>query len=557
VSDFDHAPQRTLADTHGIAVVRTSPRLIVAARSGTAFGLRKFTQAPRGEIRIGLAPGPFVAAKVVTESGAPAPGILVWFEVSPKGGRSNTKTFNVVSRSPDGLAIAHHRGVRREDFPTNEMEVTAGVEGTPSKGGTKATLEQLRSGPITLALGPNGRVTVKLTDPEGNPLLAEARVQLSARMAKATTSFGAIAAAGTADFPFVPLNASLSVSAQTDGLDSITRDKVEVLRTPGEQITIDVRFQRKRGGLKGKAVDDAGNPLDRKTLEAELVHSGGSLLLPSTARVDTGANGEFKLVVDRQVCREASTMELLQRSARGAVERQAIVPIPRLPDAEDADLGEVRFVRPEPLATGVVKDELGAPIAGALVSAEGARQFPMGPQMKSAVAGARFPVLSDRLAARTDEAGAFEIAQPPKGRWAIATFSLRAVADGYVCVEPALNLKPGAKDARIVLGGTGSVEGRLALPEPAPIRKLSLHVALVDAARGGTTTDYRFDDCINSNGTFRVSGIQPGVATVMIRLAGATDPLATISEVTVPRLGVADDARLASIDLREHAALRP
>jgi hypothetical protein len=45
------------------------------------------------------------------------------------------------------------------------------------------------------------------------------------------------------------------------------------------------------------------------------------------------------------------------------------------------------------------------------------------------------------------------------------------------------------------------------------------------------------------------------VVALLVRLAEGPD-LASVAEVDVPRLGAASDARVRSIDLRTHAALR-
>jgi hypothetical protein len=56
-------------NARGVAVVRTCKQLGIGARSGDRFGYRKFKETPQGEVRITIAAGLLIAAKVVTEAG--------------------------------------------------------------------------------------------------------------------------------------------------------------------------------------------------------------------------------------------------------------------------------------------------------------------------------------------------------------------------------------------------------------------------------------------------------------------------------------------------------
>jgi hypothetical protein len=564
VTDFDHAPQRVLANERGIAVIRTSEKLVVAARKGPLFGLRKFKQAPRGEIRVVMVPGPFVAAKVVTETGAPAPGVAVTFQLRrKKGGSSSASAVTILSRAPDGLAIAHHPGVSRDEASSiasavgDINEVTATLDGAGPKEGVKATADQLKEGPITLVLAATGTLVVKLADGEGKPFLPEARVTLTASRGQKVRSvtFELPTAGGTAEFPFVPVGAVLSVSAEFGELDSVRREKFDSLKTSGERLTVELRFGKRRATVKGRAVDENGAPLGRRTLNVDLV-SGPVLVLPATLSVDTDAAGEFKIQLDRQNSASKDAQLFFEiRAGPDAVERHAIVALPKLSDADETALGDVRLPAPEPFATGFVRDELGAPLGGALVTTEAmtSRGFPG----ETFTVGPRNVGGHDAFRARTDEFGAFRIPKPARSQGRVTSFGLKAELPGYVCTGPAAGLKSGAQDVVIVLSGAGVIEGRLVLPDPAPVRRLTASVTLTAPAAASAVTSYRFEDRVDSDGRFQLPGIHPGVATVEIRMAGASEPLASIADVTVPRLGTSDDARLRAIDLREHPLLRP
>ena len=162
--------------------------LAIAARSGDRFGLRKFEEAPRGEVRLPIAPGLLVAARVLNEAGVPVAGVTVLVSIGlRKSGRGSTRrSFYIASRDPDGLAIVHHTGVAFGEDGLGELrgsnigEISATIEGAGPDGIVKATVEDLKAGPITLIMRPTGRVLVKLSDPDGRPFLSETRVSLQA-----------------------------------------------------------------------------------------------------------------------------------------------------------------------------------------------------------------------------------------------------------------------------------------------------------------------------------------------------------------------------------------
>jgi hypothetical protein len=110
----------------------------------------------------------------------------------------------------------------------------------------------------------------------------------------------------------------------------------------------------------------------------------------------------------------------------------------------------------------------------------------------------------------------------------------------------------GTKDVKVTLLGAGVLEGRLLLPDPAPVRDVELHVSRVEGDRESSN---RYEDRVDSDGRFRLQRILPGRVTVTVKLAKGAD-LAVIRDVDVPRFAAAADPRLRAIDLREHPAQR-
>jgi hypothetical protein len=563
ISDFDHATQRTVADARGVALVRPCQGLAIAARSGDRFGHRKFEDAPRGEVRLQIASGQHVAAKVVTDAGVPVAGVTVLISIELRSGRSSTsRNFHAATRDPDGLAIVNHTGVVFRDSygEWREIgEVTASIAGAGAEGTREATVEDLRAGPIMLIRRPTGRVLVKLLDPDGRPFSAEARVSLRASVPPARTFFAAFeanATRGSAEFPTVAVGSVLTASAESAGYDTVMREKLEGPQNGGEDATIELRFVRQRAVVHGTAVDELSTPLSRRELQAELVISERSLILPGVMLLATGVRGEFNFTVDRGMPGLTNVDLLLEMRNGGgdAVERHARTPLPRLSPDSDTWLGEVRLSKPDVLASGVVHDEVGDPIAGAVVTADHMRSG-LPPRFEPSIGPRSLPSGPRLHRGRTDESGAFVLRRYGLGPARMGAFGLKADLTGYVCLDPPTGLKPGAKDVMILLSATGVVEGRLLLPDLAPIRRLSLSVPMTDPA-SGKTANHRFEDCVDSSGMFRLTGVRPGHGKVEVRLRGVDEPIASIPDVAVSRLEVTDDSRLSGIDLRGHPALR-
>ena len=560
VADFDHAPLRVLANDRGVALIRTSPRLVIAARSGAMFGSRSFNQPqpPRGEVRVSIQPGVFLAARVVTGGGEPVPGMLVRLDVQQqrvegKRGGTMSRTVNAVSRAPDGVAIGEHMPAKPEDANA-PVEISAIIEGSPPKEAVKVPLGKLKEGPITLVTGPMGRLTVKLQEPDGKPYFGDARVSLTVtRNKNLWTELRAAASGGTASFPWVPVGAALALSAEPEGFDSVLGVKAGPLSSAGEEQAVELRFARKRAVLVGRAVNESGSPVCGATMQAELLASNGMLVFRAPASVTTDGVGSFKIPVDRGSVREWSCdLELEVRGAADQVDRLGFVTLPKLSEAEETSVGDVKLVRPEAIASGVVEDELGAPVPGALVTAEQLR-LP-GTKSASFVVGKRNLSPADRLRARTNEAGVFEIPMPLRPRARPTSFTLRAEAEGYVCTAALDGVQPGAKLQKIVVRGTGVIQGRLLLPEPAPVRRIEI---VVRRSAADAPAVQKFGDCVNSDGSFTLRGILPGAVTVAVRRIPPGVDLAELGDVMVLRLAATDDARLRPLDLRDHPAMRP
>jgi hypothetical protein len=465
----------------------------------------------------------------------------------------------MVTRSPDGLAVAHHPGVRPEDFQAERVDITASLEGHPSKSAVTVPWERLKEGPITLTLPPTGRVIVKLLDPEAKP--ATGRVDLtirgSVRVGKAErrVMLRSRTESGTAEVRFVPAGMALFVTARAEGFDSVLEQPIGEIGSEGEDLVAHVTFASRKAVVVGRAVDEGGNLLRGRDLDVQVAAKSGVAFFASPLRASTDADGAFRIPLDRNLWPNEPSLdlELEMSSAPQVVERSGIVPLARLSPAPETQVGDVRLVPPPALASGAVLDDLGEPVEGALVTTESTKLAPR--RGATVVRGAGFPSDS-RLKGRTDANGAFVISLPPRSRDRIQSFRLKAELEGWSCPNPTVQLLPGITGVTVLLLATGAIEGSLQLPDPSRFRKVEFLITRNDAVAATAPKKQRLDDRLDSDGRFRLPGIVPGTVTLSIRLPGVAEPLLSIPDVVVPRLGVSDDPRLRGIDLREHPLLR-
>jgi hypothetical protein len=554
IADFDAAPHRAWADYRGIARIRASQELAVAARLGDRFGYRWFDTPPRGEIRLELVRGPFIAAKVVTDDGSPVPGVMVWFSVSYESGKMGMLT--AVSRSPDGVAIADHPATKVKDSYYGSCgpieEATASIMGLAKPQHVKASLADLERGPITLVLERAAPLDVQVLDPDGRPLLASVRLSLTARGSGGASVLRATATSGVASFPAVPTGVRLELRGETAAFDSATRSLDPLV--PGDAKKVELRLARKRAQLKGRAVDEFRIALARRTIEIDVITSSGLVIFPETVKALANERGDFSFTVDREsheIVGSAIVFEV--RGVGGVLERGRVGRVSRqIFDADELDLGELALVPPTTLVTGIVKDELGMPLSGAVVKSS-ATSVTHG-QGTVSIGGGRQPPWPGSGCATTGDDGAFQIPAPTRSDGYVQGLSVTAQKPGYVDAREYLSR--GDKTVTIVMKGAGTLAGRLVLPELASVSKLSMRVTRATQAESDSIEAKVFEDCIDSTGAFRLEGLLPGVMSLEVLMHGVEEPLTTVSDIQVVRCRDAVDARLRAIDLRGHEALR-
>jgi hypothetical protein len=273
---------------------------------------------------------------------------------------------------------------------------------------------------------------------------------------------------------------------------------------------------------------------------------GKSVATTTKARdFETDGSGSFAIpAVDASSVRHGGLeVDFEIQDGPDVVVRVGSVTVDALSGLGETYLGDVTVVPPEVLAAGVVVDELGRPLAGAIVRAEPKQMaarpdMPQGAPMRGRHLGA-IPMRT-----RSDASGAFALTLPVVARRSptrIAILDVKAELEGYAQVARAGPFEPGRRDLTVVLDGVGAIEGSLQLHEGLPVRKIEMIVSRPPSE------PQRFRDCVDSDGGFRLPRIRPGSVTLAITRAGRDTPFITIEDIAVPRLGVASDSRLRSI----------
>jgi protocatechuate 3,4-dioxygenase beta subunit len=566
--DSEVVASRTRTDARGVARIRTAPRLEIVARAEDRVGMRSYTLAPRGAVRIRIKSGFPIAAKVVDAEGTGVPTVPVKIEITCQtnfGGNRTIPERRGITRSPDGVVLFDHSSDNRGYFDDGFVKKARAALGEPWPSGDvwEATEDELRQGPIILQLPPAGRLSVELVGVDGRRLGESARVYLGSDGAAGSKPdrlpFGMIVEApgGVATFDVVPSHAAFRVGATCSSCDAVI-DSIAPL-DEGEERVVRLAFRRPRIELHGRLIDGDGRPLASQSVNVDYFGPLGAPADCVPSRTSTDREGAFRLPVSRHLETSQGAMLAFDcESRRDASRVSGTIRIPKLGDAERLSLGDIVMSPAELLAAGTVVDDGGAPLAGALVALYQPKVRATGSVRDGPRTSGPLQVFEER-SVKTDEAGAFAITLARRARFEEGvrfTFGLSAELDGYEFASTTTDLKPGATGVKIALTGAVAIEGRLLLPDEAPLGKLEIAVRYENEAGLLNGGEMRLTDCIRSDGGFRLTRVEPGTATIEVALKGSAEPLFRATGVVLRRLETNRDARLATIDLREAAALK-
>lgn len=409
--------------------------------------------------------------------------------------------------------------------------------------------------PLRLVLPPCGSVILRLSDPEGGALRERLPVTLSGYVAKDGVGSRVAGQActieseeGEARFPFVGLGLDLGLDvpggAWTGGA---TRGPGP--RRAGEMVRFELTLQKRAFlelAITGRVLKPGGEPLAGLECSCSLQPAdyeregapGGR------SRFRTDAFGGFRLSAGADLDGRGERRFLLLATTLATPDGPDLVSAEvelRLPFASgEIHVGDIPLASVPVVASGIVRDEAGSPVAGARVSAVVHRQVPEGGFLatseRSYSEGEWY--WSPLAQAEADAAGRFRIQAFCKA----ALVGLQASAEGLPSNQR-LSVPCGAAGIELVLGKPGRLEGSVLLspgisPEILSVRLVAPPDETVERSTPGP------------DGTFRLAKIPPGVYRLELALERERQPLWSLPGLEMGPGTPPADPRLQRIDLR-------
>ena len=301
---------------------------------------------------------------------------------------------------------------------------------------------------LVLRAPAGGAMTMRTVDADGQPFLHPVHVELFetdeqgdtvGEGVKATKAQGAAAV----ELPFVGVDLAVEAHFHLDDESFHWVAQLPAVRADGERLAFDVVVAPEEGMLRGVVAGAGGAEVDFA------VHAGPVQV--EVERLLLGEDGGFHLPY-----RHAPELEApfrLQLRRFGEPVEGGVFPLAKLPAAGVLDVGVLQVGELEALAGGVVLDDLGAAVAGALVQLQ--RHEATGPLR----GGMEF---RDEAAARveTDSDGRFTMfGARERGR-----SRLFVKAQDHFPAESA-DLKPGDDELRVELLRKAQLAGVVLVPE--------------------------------------------------------------------------------------------
>jgi hypothetical protein len=397
--------------------------------------------------------------------------------------------------------------------------------------------------PIVLRIGPCGSLVVRLYGPENRPL--ESPCDVIVRASATAPAPGSVPAEQVANvrgitelraekplgadsvrFPIVGAGLPLDVAVRfpDDDFDFGQQD-IAPLRA-GEVRELGIAAPSWFTAVTGRLVDESGMPA---AIEAPEMFVAGAAGRIEGEELNLGTGGRFELPVRLRGRTPPYTLEVLAR--RGERRLGALVALPELEPGQRHEIGNVTIRGLATLAHGVVRDDRGEPIAGAVVALQTLR-----PAAGPAGAWRDDSFVRDR----TDAAGRFRLFGEPRE----LAMRLMARARDHGSAETEA-IAFGSEQALVLerLGGLVSdglvpdwlLPGALRAQLLAGSRVMRDHVV-------GWREDGHFE--------YRERGLRPGTYDLVFTVRGVPQPLLRIAGLYVPPGGSATDARTRGLDLR-------
>lgn len=514
--------EQQVSDERGsLLVPRPGRNLWVTADLGELHGEARIDR-KQDVCKIEVKPYHSLAIEVVDELGKPAQGVRValmegihgewwapWSGITGSDGRVElVKLEDQPDEAKSTLALG----------PCFSMATPAQVE---------FTLDDVPASPLRFALEPTGSIEVLLCNAQGRVLDLDATIQLKlmgselSAAASRVGSHDAPARAGRAVFERIGLGLELEASARIKGQRFGNREFAGPA-TAGEQIRVGLPFQESCTLVRGRALDEHGEPLQGKQVSGELVNFAGTPH-PGRFSASTDETGRFtgEFVPMLKVFGPLSLR--LSLAGPGLACRTAVAEVDLAANSPRLELGDVVFLPLEVFVRGMVLDESGAPVYYARIEA------------KDAVTRRDLSHSSGEWSVYSDSLGRFAIA----GTSRPAEIELTAFSYGHLRPPP-IRVPAGSDNVLITFPRCGRLEGRARLPEGFEWGALDFDFEYVGESRVTPTWENYAD------GYFLMPAATPG--TLAVRLSHADVLLWERDDVEI-RLG--ETTQLGEIDLRD------
>ncbi|MBL8732886.1 MAG: carboxypeptidase regulatory-like domain-containing protein, partial [Planctomycetes bacterium] len=546
--------QRLTTDANGTATLPASRApFLCAARQGDDFAFAVLP--PRGRtVTMLLQRDETVVLQVTRADGKPGADVPVallqhfdgrgdaqpvWQAHTDGHGRAEARHFQLLRGNPSPLPA--ERFLALVQVPTLSP-VASEFVGRPAG-----------SEPIVLTLPPLAAVDVRLVDHRGLALLTPATVGIVTEPAWRTV----------ADLP-VPRHLTGSRVDKPVGPAAVTLPLVEAgaavrlfaryanERRPGqlgprpgpqradERLALDLPLPASHAVVAGTFVHADGSPVHDPVTAVWWRDGVEQLTLP----LPTVADGSFDFVQLGQDTPHAFVLDVRCEQTRSddtgdhTLRLGARVRVAALPPGQRIELGTVRLLPLPPLVSGVVIDDLGAPIADARITV----QQQQAPPANDARAAANWRDVS-LLQTRTAADGSFAI----DGDLPVGALRVRADTDRHFASEVELNHQ--GQVVRLQLVRNGILRGRVLLPDWVADGTATLQLVPFEPA--ARRSDSRGVDLSRRRGgRFLIEPLRPGRFDARITLRNLREPLLVIQDVFVVP-GETRDARLTLLDLRQ------
>ncbi len=548
-SQIDATAIRGQSDGDGrVRIPKPERSAVVVARRGNLWGFRTLEPTTEEPIELALHEDFDLEVEVVDAGGRPRAD----FPVSLRWRQSRWHQDRILARTDtDGRALLYHAGFRMRSWSLSPeaswvVALVAALE-RPVEHILDPTAAP--TGAIRLVAPATGSLEVSIFDARGEPYIGPVTAGLRllggevARDPAVDLGFERDlvlpeSANGRALFEHVEPGRSFEASIARRGSHALHTARGVGPAAPGERARIEVHMGRSTAVLTGRAVDGAGAPLARVQLRSRVDSSTSLDFGQRTVEIPTDDEGRFELDQPLQTTSQGqATLTVYLPGPRGEERLSAARELP--PDLRPGlhDLGELTLELPPLLASGVVLDESGEPVAGMWVTPSVRIQWnPEHPDSFywNELHGQRV---------RSDERGAFEL------RARLAPQPIRLAAAGRNLKGEPVEALVGAGALVLRVSGTGSIEGSVRLDPGIPAHHLLARAELQDQGGMGEMAWYQ-PTRVAEDGTFRVENLRPGTYTLNIQPTSGRFPFGVFRDVLVRAGESTRDPRFDPLDLR-------